>query len=127
MKSLTCTKTFCSKTRLSSDVNSHAGEPGSTVPSTTSGRSKNRYKHFTIVDGKLAAVIQSTKLSSPDDSMFNVVNNIQPLLDSSVDSISKNFTILLLAASTNNAMGIFLHDEELKETKKLIAQIKLVL
>lgn len=94
---LTCTNTFCSRTRLSRGVNSHPGIRTSEFG--TSGRSKNRYRHLTRVDGKAATVMLSMRLSELIESKLTVHNNIQPLLSSSVDSISRKRTIAQLAAS----------------------------
>ena len=52
-----------------------------------------------MVDGSDAAVIQSIKAWEPMDRRLIVLSNIQPALDSSVDSISRNFTIAQLASS----------------------------
>ena len=46
--------------------------------------------------------MQSMRLSGPEDSRLRVESNIQPLLISSVESISRNLTMAQLAASEMN-------------------------
>lgn len=54
---LTCTKTFCSSARRSARGSSFCAPP---TTSGTCGRSKNRYRHLTSVEGTDIVVMQST-------------------------------------------------------------------
>lgn len=61
-RTLTCTKTFCSRSRLSlAEESVDSLSVWRVVPSSAglsySGRSKKMYKHFTNVEGSEAAVI----------------------------------------------------------------------
>lgn len=64
-----------------------------------SGRSKNKYRHLTKVEGRAAMVIGWTILCPPLASKFNVDSNIQPLLFSSLSCTSK-YLIIAHAASS---------------------------
>lgn len=55
----TCEKTFCNKIRLSVGVKSEYGAPALSF-SATIGRSKNKYRHLTSVEGTDTDTITST-------------------------------------------------------------------
>src|SRR5436189_253673 len=76
------TKIFCNKILRSIGEKSDAGPfvSGGCI----SGRSKNKYKHFTSVEGTVAAVITSTKFCSPADNKFRVDRSVHPLESSSL-------------------------------------------
>lgn len=102
-------KSFCSRSLLSRWVNSQPKLV--TSPFSKSGKSKNKYRHLTKVEGMEETVMTSMRAGPPSDKRFSEVNNIQPLLASSTLSISRNLAIAELAATVDWLDARFLISE----------------
>ena len=76
---------FCSNILRSLGENSDSLSSASTE---SSGKSKNKYKHFTSVEGTDAAVITSAIDSPSVTKMFNVDNRSHPFPLDSSDSLA---------------------------------------